>query len=176
MNEEAEALVGFRPASAEWLRNRWTEPSVDRASDIAVVEAPDREVCGFVGVAGDPPYVEVFVLGVVALGLHGRGIGSELVREGERRAARFASLAPPDARVVVHYGALADEPRVSGLLERHGYRDGARASSERTTSATRCSPRPGSTPRSGSSPGRAARSPATPARASRRTRTRHAGT
>lgn len=123
MNEEAEALMGFRPASADWLRNLWTAPSVDRQRDLAVVESPDGEVCAFVGVAARPPYVEVYVLGVVALGLHGRGIGSELVREGERRARRFVPLAAPDARVVVHFGVLADVPRVNSLLERHGYRE-----------------------------------------------------
>jgi len=123
MDEESEALVGFRAASADWLRGWWTAPSVDRENDIAVVETTEGVVCGYIGVAADPPYVEVFVLGVVALGLHGRGIGSELVREGERRAGRFVRLAAPDARVVAHYGALADEPRASSLLERHGYRE-----------------------------------------------------
>jgi mycothiol synthase len=123
MNEESDALVGFRPASVDWLVSWWTAPSVDRENDLAVVEAPEGNVCAFVGVAADPPYVEVFALGVVALELHGRGIGSELVRQAERRAGRFVRLAAPDARVVVHYGALADEPRASSLLERHGYRE-----------------------------------------------------
>jgi mycothiol synthase len=123
MNEESEALVGFRAASLDWLLGWWTAPSVARGDDLAVVETPEREVCGFIGVAADPPYVEVFVLGVVALRLHGRGIGSELVCEGERRAGRFVRLAAPEARVLAHYGALAGEPRVSSLLARHGYRE-----------------------------------------------------
>jgi mycothiol synthase len=123
MNDESEALVGFRPASADWLLNWWTAPSVDRSNDIAIVEAPAGDICGYVGVAADPPYSEVFMLGAVALGFGGRGIGSQLVDESERRAGRFLRLAPPDARVVAHAGALADEPRVSRLLESHGYRE-----------------------------------------------------
>ena len=43
--------------------------------------------------------------------------------ENERRAQRFVALAHPRLRVVIHSGALADEPRVSGLLAAHGYRE-----------------------------------------------------
>ncbi len=88
-----------------------------------MVEAPGGEVCAFIGVRSEPPYTEVFAVGAVALGMHGQGIGSELVREGERRAGRFAALAPPGSRVVAHFACLADEPRASGLLERHDYRE-----------------------------------------------------
>ena len=43
--------------------------------------------------------------------------------ENERRAQRLVALAHPRLRVVIHSGALADEPRVSGLLAAHGYRE-----------------------------------------------------
>jgi mycothiol synthase len=123
MNEEAEALVGFRAISLDWYVQWWLAPSVDRDNDVAVVETPAGELCGFIGVRADPPYVEVLAVGSVALGLHGRGIGSELVREGERRAGRFAALAPPGSRIIARSACLADEPRASSLLERHGYRE-----------------------------------------------------
>ena len=43
--------------------------------------------------------------------------------ESERRAQRFVALADPAARVVMHAGALADEPRASALLTSQGYRE-----------------------------------------------------
>jgi mycothiol synthase len=122
-NDEAEALVGFRPESEDSLLSWWTSPSVDRSNDVAVVEDPEGNVCGYVGVAADPPYTQILVLGVVAFDYHRQGIGSSLVREGEQRARRFLSLASPGARVVLHYATLAEEPGVSRLLERHGYRE-----------------------------------------------------
>jgi mycothiol synthase len=45
------------------------------------------------------------------------------VAENERRAQRFVALADPRLRVVIHTGALADEPRVSALLAAHSYRE-----------------------------------------------------
>src|SRR5688572_1178208 len=87
-NDEAEALVGFRPESAHWLLAWWTSPSVDRTNDVVVVEDSRGNVCAYVGVEANPPYTEIFVVGAVALDYHRRGIGSALVREGERRARR----------------------------------------------------------------------------------------
>jgi ribosomal protein S18 acetylase RimI-like enzyme len=45
------------------------------------------------------------------------------VAENEDRAQRFVALANTRVRVVIHTGALADEPRVSALLDAHGYRE-----------------------------------------------------
>jgi mycothiol synthase len=122
-NEEAEAFIGARVVSAEWLLRHWTAPSVDRQRDVAVVEAPDGRLCGCLSVEADPPYTRVFALGMVALPYHGRGLGAALVAENELRAERFVALADPRVRVVIHSGALAGEPRVSALLVAHGYRE-----------------------------------------------------
>lgn len=62
-----------------------------------------------------------WTVGSVALGRHGRGIGAAILAEMGRRAARFPPLASPGERVVIHAGALADEPRVAELLTAHGY-------------------------------------------------------
>jgi mycothiol synthase len=122
-SEETEALIGARVVSAEWLLRHWTAPSVDRERDVAVVEAPDGRLCGCLSVEADPPYTRVFALGMVALPYHGRGLGAALVAENERRAHRFVALADPRVRVVIHTGALADEPCVSALLAAHDYRE-----------------------------------------------------
>jgi ribosomal protein S18 acetylase RimI-like enzyme len=122
-NEESEAFIGARVVSAQWLLRHWTAPSVNRERDVAVVEAPDGRLCGCLSVQADPPYTRVFALGMVALPHHRRGLGAALVAENEDRAQRFVALADSRVRVVIHTGALADEPCVSALLDAHGYRE-----------------------------------------------------
>jgi mycothiol synthase len=121
INEETMALIGVSVATVEWLLAPWNAPGADRERDFAVVVAPDGCIAGYVSVESDPPYNEVFGIGVVAMRDHGRGLGAALVAEAERRAQRFVGLADPDRRVAMHMGSLADEPRVSRLLSAHGY-------------------------------------------------------
>jgi ribosomal protein S18 acetylase RimI-like enzyme len=122
-NEESMAIVGAPLIDADWLRQRWTSPGVDRDRDVAVVESPSGDACGFLIVMSEPPYASVFSLGIVAPAYHAVGLGAALVVESERRAGRFLPLAPADVAVVIHAGALADEPRVGELLGSHGYRE-----------------------------------------------------
>jgi mycothiol synthase len=122
-NEECVAWFGTPVIDADWLRARWTAPGADRDLDFAVVESEVGKLCGFLSVESEPPYTEVFALGIVALAFHGRGLGAAIVPENERRARRFEALAEPSARVVIHSGALAGEPRVSALMTSRGYRE-----------------------------------------------------
>jgi mycothiol synthase len=122
-NEECVAWLGTPVIDAEWLRGRWNAPGVDRELDFSVVESGGGELCGFLSVESEPPFTEVFALGVVAPAFHGRGLGAAIVSENERRARRFEALADPSARVVIHAGALAGEPMVSRLLSSRGYRE-----------------------------------------------------
>jgi GNAT superfamily N-acetyltransferase len=122
-NEECIAFLGVPVADADWLRRRWTAPGVDRDSDFAVVESPNGELCAFLSVEAEPPFTEVFALGIVAPAFHGLGLGAAIVSENERRALRFEALAVQSARVLIHAGALAAEPRVSALLSSRGYRE-----------------------------------------------------
>jgi mycothiol synthase len=122
-NEECVAWLGVPVIDADWLRARWTAPGVDRDLDFAVVESASGKLCGFLSVEAEPPFAEVFTLGIVAPAFHGLGLGAAIVSETERRARRFEALADPSARVVIHAGVLADEPRVSALLSSRGYRE-----------------------------------------------------
>jgi mycothiol synthase len=122
-NDESEALIGARFHSEDWFLRWWTAPSVDRERDVAVLAAPSGELCGYLGVSADPPYTEVFAIGIVAPPYHGRGLGAAILAENERRALRFLEHADPARRVVVHAGALAGEPRASALLTANGYRE-----------------------------------------------------
>jgi mycothiol synthase len=122
-NEECVAFLGTPVVDADWARSRWTAPGADRELDFAVVESPEGKLCGFLSVEAEPPFTEVFTMGIVAPSFHGLGLGAAMVSETERRARRFEELADPSARVVIHAGALADEPRVSALLSSRGYRE-----------------------------------------------------
>ena len=122
-NEETRALIGASVLSPDRLLVRWTAPSVDRDNDVAVVEAPEGRLCGYLSLDSGPPYSSVFALGIVAVPYHRRGLGAAIVTEIERRAERFLRLADPELRVAVHLGTIADEPRVSELATAHGYRE-----------------------------------------------------
>jgi mycothiol synthase len=122
-NEECVAWFGTPVIDADWLRARWTAPSVNRELDFAVVESAGGKLCGFLSVESEPPFTEVFALGIVAPAFQGRGLGAAIVSETERRAGRFEALADPNARVVVHAGTLAGEPRVTELFSSRGYRE-----------------------------------------------------
>jgi mycothiol synthase len=122
-NEECVAFLGVPVIDAEWLRNRWAAPGVERDLDLAVVESPNGELCGSLSVESEPPFVEIFALGIVAPAFHGLGLGAAIVSETERRARRFEALADPSARVLIHAGTLAGEPRVTALMSSRGYRE-----------------------------------------------------
>jgi GNAT superfamily N-acetyltransferase len=122
-NEECIAFLGVPVVDADWLRRRWTAPGVDRDNDFAVVESPHSKLCAFLSVEAEPPFTEVFALGIVAPAFHGLGLGAAIVSENERRALRFGALAVRSARALIHAGALAAEPRVSALLSSRGYRE-----------------------------------------------------
>jgi len=122
-NEECVAFLGAPVIDADWLRGRWTAPGVDRSRDLAVVESPGGELCALLSVEAEPPFAEIFALGIVAPAFHGLGLGAAIVSENERRARRFEALADPNARVLIHAGALAEEPRVSALFDSRGYRE-----------------------------------------------------
>ena len=123
VNDEARVHLGTPIWSTDQLLRHWSNPVVDRERDLAVVEAPGGEICAWLSVVCRPPHVEVFALGVVGLAWQGRGVGAWVLAETERRAHRFLELAPAGARVVIHAGALADEPAVGALLVAAGYRE-----------------------------------------------------
>ena len=123
VNEEARVHLGTPIWSTDQVLRHWSNPGVDRERDVAVVEAPGGEICAWLSLVCGPPHVEVFALGVVGLAWHGRGVGAWVLAENERRAHRFLELAPAGARVVIHAGALADEPAVGALLVAAGYHE-----------------------------------------------------
>lgn len=122
INDESEALMGARIVDADWVSGPWGNPTAE-PEDFAVVVDADGEVAGYLMVESDPPHAEVFAVGAVSRRYHNRGVGSAIVAETERRAGRLADLAAPGERVVIHAGALADEPGVAALLSARGYRE-----------------------------------------------------
>ena len=125
-NEESAALVGVPVASVDWVTAPWGTPEADLEHDFAVIVAEDGEIVGYLSLVSDPPHTTVFSVGGVALSHHGRGLGAAIIEDVERRARRFTAMAAAGERVVLHVGALSDEPRVSSLLSAHGFTEARR--------------------------------------------------
>jgi mycothiol synthase len=129
--EDAEAVRALRRAASlaltgvpfddpDWPQVVWAGPGVE-PGDHVVVEAPDGTVAGYGGVQAWPPFTTPFTIGTVHPEHLGRGVGAALIASNERRTARFTALAPADARLAIHAGTLADEPRCAALFTAHGY-------------------------------------------------------
>lgn len=121
LNEEPEALYGRSPATADWLSEIWFGPGADLERDVAVVVDADGGMVGTLSVEAAPPYTSIQAVGVVAMAHHGRGLGAAVVAETERRARRYAELAPAGSRVTLEAVTIPDEPRVAELLRTLGY-------------------------------------------------------
>lgn len=94
--------------------------ALDPERDTWVVTAPSGEIVGFAYIR-DRRHVRMDVEGYVHPGHIARGIGTTLVRQGEKRAREHISLAPSGARVVVHNWINARNEAACQLLEREGY-------------------------------------------------------
>jgi mycothiol synthase len=120
-NRESLALIGVPVASLDWVTAPWVEEAADLEQDFAVIMSGSEEIVGYLSLVSDPPHTTVFSVGGVSLEHHGRGLGAAILCEAERRAQRFTAMAPTGDRVVLHIGALSDEPRFSALLRSQGF-------------------------------------------------------
>jgi mycothiol synthase len=119
MNAEALALFGEALVPGDFVRVWWAHPLADRERDFVAVVDDRGELAGAFLLRADPPFGEVVASGVVDLAHHGRGIGGAVVRETERRTARW-----PEARVLRH--ASLDLEPVSRFFAGQGFRLGRR--------------------------------------------------
>jgi mycothiol synthase len=119
INAESMELVGFAIASADWIRSGWG-PGTNIERDFAVVLAGDGDLAGYLFVQFDEPYEEVFGIGAVAIGHHGRGLGTAILAELDRRAR---AIAEGRDGVALRVGTLSDEPLVAALMTAHGFRE-----------------------------------------------------
>jgi mycothiol synthase len=119
LNEEARALIGVGFTGLDWVTAPWSAPGVELERDFAVVYDDRGGLAGYFFLDHEPPQAQVFSIGGVALAHHGRGLGSAIVSEIQRRALEQVPAGGP--AVTWRMGALADEPRVAALLTAHGF-------------------------------------------------------
>ena len=120
-NSDSIAWNGTATASLDWVVAPWRAAGADLDRNFGVISTDAGEVVAYFFLEFTPPYDDVSALGGVAASHHGRGLGTAIVAEIERRAAILAELAPAGNEVTLSMGSLADEPRVGAILTAHGY-------------------------------------------------------
>jgi mycothiol synthase len=85
-NAEAQVLIGEDVVPPDFVERWWRHPHVDPGRDMAAVEAPDGSLAAAFLLKLEPPMVEVWGTGGVAIAHQGRGIGGAILDEAERRA------------------------------------------------------------------------------------------
>jgi ribosomal protein S18 acetylase RimI-like enzyme len=113
------ADVGFLDQSREEILEDWADPSFELGRDSIVAEAPDATIAAYGIVLALDPSVQVFGIGKVHPGHAGRGLGSVLVAETERRAA--ARLGPGVESPFRTFAAATDHA-ATDLFLRRGFR------------------------------------------------------
>jgi mycothiol synthase len=93
----------------------WTSPDTIVDEDIRVVESPQGEVVGCAHVWVQPPYVQARIVGNVRPDHFGRGIGSYLMRWGEKRARQKMARGPQEARLSLQNWVLGADERSAAL-------------------------------------------------------------
>jgi ribosomal protein S18 acetylase RimI-like enzyme len=120
-NSDSMAWNGTATSSLDWVCAPWRADGVDLDRDFGVVASASGEIVAYFFLETEPPHDNVFALGGVAASHHGRGLGTAIVVEIERRAAALVDLAPAGSKVTLSMGSLADEPRVGAIFAAHGY-------------------------------------------------------
>ncbi len=120
-NSDSIAWNGTATASLDWVVAPWRAAGANLDRDFGVITTDAGEVVACFLLEFEPPYEDVFALGGVAASHHGRGLGTAIAAEIERRAAILAAQSPAADEVTLSMGSLADEPRVAAILTAHGY-------------------------------------------------------
>lgn len=120
INEESLALVGFRIGNAQWITSTFADAGEFLDRDVAVIHSEHGELAGYLFVELEEPPDAVFGIGVVALGHHGRGLGTAVVGEIDRRAR---VVAEGRDGLALRVGALTGEPLSAALLTAHGFHE-----------------------------------------------------
>jgi ribosomal protein S18 acetylase RimI-like enzyme len=120
-NSDSIAWNGTATASVDWVVAPWRAAGADLERNFGVITTDGGEVVAYFFLESEPPYDDVHALGGVAASHHGLGLGTAIVAEIERRAARLAERAPAGGEVTLSMGSLADEPRVGAIFAARGY-------------------------------------------------------
>jgi mycothiol synthase len=104
----------------EDLRADWSNPQINLETDAWVVVEPDERIVGY-ALIFNLENVRLYVRGWVHAAYRGRGIGTYLVRVGERRARQQADAGPPGLRVSLYNSISSVNEAARKLLEGEGY-------------------------------------------------------
>ena len=113
------ADVGFVDQSRDEIVADWAAARFDFERDTVVAETPDGAIAGYGLVLAHDATVQIFAMGTVHPEHAGRGLGSALIHENERRAALRlpAGVSAPFRSYMPATDAAARQ-----LFVEHGYR------------------------------------------------------
>lgn len=114
------AIIGRPDYTMQELQHAWSHDEFDPASDAWIVATLDGSLVGYAHCQARTHY-NIFGMGVTHPDHYHQGIGSMLVNLMEERAREHISLAPPEARVYLHIGIIANDERSARLLTDHSY-------------------------------------------------------
>jgi mycothiol synthase len=107
----------------DWIRDDWGRPRFDPSTDAWVVTAPGGEVVAAAFTWDEEPRTVFDSVGWVHPAHRGRGIGTALALEVERRAVRDAATLPAGSAPRVNQSIGADVADARALFEGLGYTD-----------------------------------------------------
>lgn len=122
LNAYAMALTGESETTASELRNEWTAPKWNPASDGLVVDAADGALVAYADVWDTmDPAVQAYSWARVHPDHTGLGIGGALLEWTDRRVERTVERAPAGTRVSVLASAILEDEPAHDLLRSRGF-------------------------------------------------------
>jgi ribosomal protein S18 acetylase RimI-like enzyme len=122
LNAYAMALTGESETSARELRNEWTAPKWNPATDGLVVGAADGSLVAYADVWDTmDPVVRVYGWARVHPDHTGRGLGTALLDWTDRRLEPNVDRAPPGTRVSMISSTIAEDEAAHRLFEERGW-------------------------------------------------------
>lgn len=120
-NTWARRYLGVNDFERADLTSEWQSPGFNLETDTRVVLSPEGRVVAYLEVGDNrQPPVTIFLWGRIDPAYEGLGIGTALYHWGEQRARQAIPRTPPEARVILQFGAQSNVTRFKELVEAQG--------------------------------------------------------
>jgi mycothiol synthase len=120
-NTWARRYLGVNDYESADLTTEWQHPGFNLETNTRVVLSPEGRLVAYLEVIDNrQPPVTIFLWGRIDPAYEGLGISTALYCWGEQRARQAIPRTPPEARVVLQFGALSTATHFKDLVEAQG--------------------------------------------------------